>query len=51
MITIIISFIVGIFFGMFAMALCVIVKQSDKKAEDLMRNHFNNSNPKQTELF
>ena len=51
MIYYIISFIVGSFFGMFAMALATIAKQSDKKTEELMKNYSENNNPKQMELF
>ena len=49
MIYYIISFIVGSFFGMFAMALATIAKQSDKKTEELMKNY--NEDSKQLELF
>ena len=49
MIYYIISFIIGSFFGMFVMALAAIAKQSDKKIEELMKNHTEDS--KQLELF
>ncbi len=49
MIYYIISFIIGSFFGMFIMALASIAKQSDKKIEELMENHTEDS--KQLELF
>ena len=58
MIGIIISFIVGSFFGMFAMALAAIAKQSDNQIEKIMRNHSeqlnlfkDNNDSKQLELF
>ena len=50
MIYYIISFIVGSFFGMFAMALAAIAKQSDNQTEKIMRNHFKN-NKEQLNLF
>ena len=49
MIGYIISFTVGSFFGMFIMALAAIAKQSDKKIEELMKTHKEDS--KQLELF
>ena len=49
MIGYIISFTIGSFFGMFIMALAAIAKQSDKKIEELMKNHTEDS--KQLELF
>ena len=58
MIYYIISFIIGSFVGMFVMALATIAKQSDKKTEELMRNHSeqlnlfkDNNDSKQLELF
>ena len=51
MIYYIISFIAGSFVGMFGMALAAIAKQSDKKIEELMKNHTENNNPNQMELF
>ena len=51
MIYYIISFIAGSFVGMFVMALATIAKQSDKKTEELMRNHLENNNPNQMEIF
>ena len=49
MIGYIISFTIGSFFGMFIMALAAIAKQSDKKIEELKKNHTEDS--KQLELF
>ena len=51
MIGYIISFTIGSFFGMFIMALAAIAKQSDKKTEELMRNHFDTNNKEQLNLF
>ena len=51
MIGYIISFIAGSFVGMFVMALAAIAKQSDKKTEELMKNHTKDNNPNQMELF
>ena len=51
MIGYIISFTIGSIFGMFIMALAAIAKQSDKKIEELMKNHTENNNPNQMELF
>ena len=51
MIYYIISFTIGSIFGMFIMALCAIAKQSDKKIEEIMRNHTKDNNPNQMEIF